>query len=287
MGRAAWIGRGYFHPTWIDGNEGGMLTTEDPTTVVNPSPRWRTHAAVTVSALTLGLAGCILLVSPTSYGTTCHFSGMGTTCGSCIASQCQTEVNACCVDPGCSGTLDALDQCASGDGGACSAIDSETASNDVNSAGLAACIVRSCSNLCETHSSTSKTSCSVPEFGGGHSCQCSLSDQSNDTVCSSAAFPDTLCCAPDGWPAPSLQCTCQQLSCGPTADGCDCFLSPGESCTHVCSATICCQNLDDCYCGSAACLAQEKQVPSCSLSVVGCPVGNKQVESCSIAVKGD
>jgi hypothetical protein len=242
---------------------------------------------VTVSALTLGLAGCILLVSPSSYGPACHFSGMGTACGSCIASQCQAEVNTCCGDTDCSGTLDALDQCASGDGGACTTIESQTASKNVSSAGLAACIERSCSSLCETHSSTSKTNCTVPEFGGGHACQCELSTQSNDTVCSSAAFPDTLCCAPDGWPAPGLQCNCEQLSCGPTSDGCDCFLSASQSCTHVCSATLCCQYQDTCSCGSEACLTQEKQVPSCTLSVIGCPAGNKPVQSCSIAAESD
>jgi hypothetical protein len=239
-----------------------------------------------VAAVTVSLAGCILLVSPKDYGSTCHFLGMNTSCGSCIQSQCQDDVNRCCKDTSCSSKLAAVDECASGDGGACAEIAVMTASLNRNGSALAVCIERSCPNSCVSHSSTSKTNCYVPEFCSGSACQCSYSPgTSNDVVCSSSAFPETLCCAPEDWPAPGLHCSCEQLACCSTMEGCDCLLSQGPSTTHTCTASICCAYQNGCSCGNQPCLSQETQVTSCSLSVIGCPAGNKKVTSCSIGAR--
>jgi hypothetical protein len=234
----------------------------------------------------LPVAGCVLLVAPESYGDSCRFAGKGTPCGTCVAQACQPAVDACCRDDGCATVLELFERCASGDPAGCRSLTLDEQSPQESSRDLATCVASRCRAECALGSTTSKTECNVPLFGNGMSCSCTISDQANDTACSTAAFPDTVCCAPSSWPAPAQRCSCLTLGCSPNASTgeCLCGLFDSSSSLHACQAAHCCARRDVCTCQAAPCEPGDTVVPRCELSVIACPVGQVRVDSCSVPV---
>lgn len=224
------------------------------------------------------LVSCILVVSPERFGDTCRFSGRDTQCGACIADRCQAQIDDCCRDAACEGTLHAIESCAGHGGETCSAI-----GRDAGGFAVARCAAESCGAVCVARQGTSQTSCKVPLLGESAACLCrDTATGGNDFVCNAAAFPQTVCCAPDGWPAVGLECGCRAIECNPTTDGCFCLTVDSDPRLRECSGLICCAQNDSCSCGTRACFAFQTRVPSCNLAAIGCKPGQIRVDSCSV-----
>lgn len=235
------------------------------------------------------LAGCILLVDPTTGSTRCEFSGESTECGACVQQNCQTAVNACCADAMCGAFAD-LESCATAHGATCTNLQDGNETGTAG-AGLASCVAANCRGACQPYSAPGTTSCSDGYNGEGQGtvCTCQLPDANdtvNDFVCSAAAYPGTIRRAPDGWPAPGIQCLCQVLGCDPSQDGCECELVSYTPTEQFCQATQCCAWQDGCTCRASGCYTYETKVETCSVAAVACPTGQVQVASCSIAGGG-
>lgn len=235
------------------------------------------------SALASSLLGCVLLVSPGTYGEHCRFDGASTPCGQCIVTRCEADVDGCCREGSCDSTLTALENCAAGDVAKCDAVASLRSSAEAAKSGLGRCLDERCRSECSAPSARSKTKCSFPSFGQGQTCSCTLSATPNDVTCGEDALPKAICCAPEGWPADGLRCACKAPSCGATNDGCRCLLEDAPSEGETCSAKTCCARNDVCACSSLACLAGERSVPSCGRAELGCGPGLVRVKSCAVA----
>ena len=246
-----------------------------------PGPPLRRIALA--GALAGSLASCVLLVSPQSFGEHCRFEGETTPCGQCIRTRCEADVDGCCRESSCDATLAAVESCAAGDVATCDAVTSLRASAVTTKAAVGRCLDERCRAECSAPSARSKTRCLIPTFGRGETCSCTLSTTPNDVTCSEGALPQAICCAPEGWPAEGLRCTCKAPSCGATNDGCRCILGDAPSEGNLCSAKICCVRNDVCACSSAACLAGERSVPSCERAELGCGQDLVRVKSCVIA----
>jgi hypothetical protein len=228
------------------------------------------------AAAVLGAGGCVLFVSPTTYPTTCAFAGETSQCGACLAASCQTEIDACCGDDGCAGSvLASLESCTTAH--TCDAL--------LGASGpLPACVKTKCAAVCVTLTGTSQTSCLEPPLAAGFGCTCTFGapDGPNDFACSSAIYASARCCAPAGWPAPGLACTCAPLACNATTDGCFCSLAETTPTETSCSASTCCVENDTCTCRAKGCFSFETPVPSCDVTAVGCRPGQVRVDSCSL-----
>jgi len=235
---------------------------------------------VTVAAL---VASCMLVVDPATYGDHCKFEGADTQCGACVAAKCQADVDACCRDASCDGRMTLLDTCASKHDASCNELGKGSDS-------LAACVARECSVVCVELRGTGGATCSEPKLAEGSLCKCSVGTTTgNDFLCSLATYPDTICCAPKGYPMPGLECSCRPLACRPNLDGCGCELAEATPDTRECSSMYCCANTaeydpDKCSCRSKDCFPFERRVPTCALREVACPKGLDRVESCSFRV---
>jgi hypothetical protein len=230
--------------------------------------------------LLLLLAGCVVFVTPETYGSECRFTGETSQCGACVAAQCRAEIDQCCGDERCEETMRSLDGCAERRDGACV----ELASSDTN---LGRCVARACGAVCQPLTGVSRTTCREPRLGEGAVCTCESSLQtSNDHVCSTAAYPETLCCAPKGWPAAGLACSCRALECTPTADGCFCRLVDFAPKSRACSAAHCCKDPDGnaCTCGAEPCKGFQTEVPSCEIAEMACAEGQERRDACSARI---
>lgn len=224
--------------------------------------------------LLASLVGCIFVVSPEEYGTVCRFRGEDTQCGSCISTRCRQALDACCRDVTC-GSLDHLDPCAEERSSRCKDLVSHLDP-------FAECVKRECSATCVELTGTPTTSCREPRLGEGSACTCNSGGEVNDVVCNPQAFPQTICCAPEGWPAPGLECKCEPLDCRSSPDGCFCKLADFTPKQRECSAVHCCVSEDVCRCTSEECSPTfEREVDSCSIAEVGCAKGQKKVDGCS------
>jgi hypothetical protein len=217
----------------------------------------------------LSVVGCILAVSPETYGDRCRFAGEGTQCGSCVRTACQAEVNAECDGD----ALRAVESCAARHDASCGTIPDGP---------LAACVKTRCAGVCTVLAGTSETHCEEPPLGAGSACTCTQGGVANDAVCDSAAYPQTICCAPKGWPAPGLACSCRPVSCNATTDGCFCSLVTNTPVQSACSGFACCAERDACTCRAKGCYPFETQVPTCDVTVLGCADGQVRVASCSV-----
>jgi hypothetical protein len=252
-----------------------------------PSRRWaRGLSLLGASTLT----GCILLVSPSTGGEACRFSGASTACGACIEDECQSPVNACCDEASCeSAVMPLVDGCASKQDSSCTTLAAAAASHAASK--LASCVKEKCRGLCAAFSGTSETSCGEPALGGGQTCSCVDSDAPNTLVCSAAVYPHTLCCAPSDWPKLGEQCDCLPSGCVPIEGGCSCSLvgdtagnvsaeCPGGVGVHCCKGTIPSEG-SVCRCTPAACEMGQTEVKSCGLKDLACGSGEISVPSCS------
>lgn len=243
------------------------------------------HAAgrIVLSALSLLLfTGCILLVSEPTFGKTCRFSGAESACGACVASRCQASVDACCTDDACKDTLGSLDGCAAKHDGSCGALAAAASSSQPASAELGKCIARRCGGECQPFAGQSETTCKELVLAPGASCSCVTSAEHNDFTCSEAVFQGARCCAPKGWPAAGLECSCKRLQCNPTADGCFCSLVDYTPDQESCSGVYCCASpkTAECSCRARPCYADETRVTACSTAVVGCGPQDR-IDACS------
>lgn len=239
-----------------------------------------------VTSLALTLAGCVLFVSGDRYGDACRFAGSETQCGACVRETCQAALNACCADDACGATLADLDACAKGDPTGCKRLSVDQGAPASTRAALAACVTGTCRSVCKDTSAASLTRCTLPILGNGKTCHCELSAQPNDQPCDATRFPDTICCAPETWPAEGQRCSCQKFSCG---GGSDCFCRLSEDTTLTlaeCSGAHCCVQNQDCSCGAQPCGLNQREVPSCSLSFLDCGPGQKRVDDCTVSAAG-
>lgn len=236
-------------------------------------------------AAVLVATSCIAFVNPDSFGTTCSFANRGAACGACLASQCQSAIDACCTSDSCLPALPDVDLCAGGDRDACGRILSRasTSANDEASLRLSQCISKSCVNVCP-YAVATVTRCSQPVLGSGKTCNCDVSAQPNAVVCSREAYPDTICCAPDGWPAEGQRCSCLKWACNPTGVGCGCLLTETSTKTDTseCTGANCCSDGFQCQCSSLPCRDDQKKVPACSLSFAECKAGTKAIDRCTV-----
>jgi hypothetical protein len=238
----------------------------------------------------LSIASCVLLISPDTYPGPCQLAAAGseTQCGICIRTRCQARVDDCCRDNACLPTLRAAEECSAKHDGRCDELRSGGSSNNSsNSSGspLAACIVASCSLVCDKLVGVSQTRCKEPPLGEGNTCTCESAEQNgNDAICSSAVYPETVCCAPAGWPAIGQECTCQALRCTPSPEGCFCSLGSFTPDRRECSGLHCCIENDACSCKQRECFDFETKAPDnkCQAAFVGCKKGQVRVDSCSV-----
>jgi hypothetical protein len=237
--------------------------------------------------------GCILLMPADDFSTTCHFEGMDTACGACIASHCQAKVNACCSDSACTApgsTLGLVESCASGHKESCTLIPDDIQAAAASRVNLARCAYDECNDTCQGAAATSSTNCSVPEFGLGKTCKCTVEPptKTNLVACSEAKFKGTKCCAPAGYPAQGFQCMCNVLACVATGAICGCNLYDSQtgSTSNECGGGVglhCCQAYDNCMCSNEPCGSTAKEVKVCNLNVIDCPVNETEVSDCAVS----
>lgn len=234
------------------------------------------------SALT---AGCVLLVSPPEGGETCLFGVSNTLCGACVVERCRDAVNDCCADRRCRDRLPQLEDCARNANASCDAFKQLSAEEAEESAGaaLSLCVQRECPGRCEAVG-TSLTNCTDLPASARKGCSCRYGGVSNPQICSPLEYLDTLCCAPEGWPAPGQECSCMPIGCQPSPDGCICSLVDyaNSATARTCEGTICCAADDTCVCGTTPCTTHQKQVERCSLEVLSCPRQQNRFWSCSV-----
>jgi hypothetical protein len=233
---------------------------------------------VITAAGSLALVSCILIVSPERFGDTCRFSGEETQCGACLVDHCRAELDECCRDDQCDPTLRAVEACATRHDASCSAI-----ARDAARFPIARCAAQRCGGVCVALQGTPLTRCEEPTLAEGAACVC-LYDESgggNDFVCGTAAYAQTLCCAPKGWPAAGLECACLPIDCSPTREGCSCNRIKNAPEQSACAGAICCAETDSCTCGSRPCFAFETPVATCTLAAIACPKDQIRLESCS------
>jgi hypothetical protein len=232
------------------------------------------------AALALLSTGCILVVSPERYGDHCRFAGATTSqCGACLAQHCQGEIDSECGDDA---ALAAVESCAvRHDCGAISAA-------PLASGAAGSCLAGKCGGVCRTLTGTSQTACSEPSLSEGTACTCTSGSTTNDFVCDARAYPSTICCAPKGWPAVGLTCTCSPLDCNPTNDGCACDRLTIAPTGSTCRGDTCCVDQDRCVCRAATatpsggCYAGETRVDRCTIDVIECAPGQIKVDSCAV-----
>ena len=228
----------------------------------------------------------MLVVSPKRYGDHCVFVGATTSqCGECLAQRCRAEIDTACTDDV---ALAAVESCAAKHD--CAAMTTPA----VAGTAVAACLATSCGAVCRTLTGTSQTACTEPSLSNGTACKCSTGGAStNDFVCDPQSYPDTICCAPKGWPAEGLACTCAPLACTDTTDGCACTLTTIAPSSPTCgggdAGGACCVDQEKCACRAMGCYALEQRVARCRVEPigsagpsVGCANGQVRVTSCSL-----
>jgi hypothetical protein len=231
--------------------------------------------AIAGVGLAAGVASCILFVSPPEGGSRCTFQGEETACGACLVASCQDAINAACFDDS---ILSPMEECASDGDQACELIPASE---------VATCLANKCGALCYEMIGQSETHCTDSAEAPGAACSCRFETPTTTLDCSTATYPGTKCCAPAGWPAPGLECTCNPIACSPrsTGDGCGCTLTTGvrAAAARTCSGINCCALGNSCVCSSAPCEGLDtRQVCDCDVGAVGCPPGTMALPSCSV-----
>jgi hypothetical protein len=263
-------------------------------------------SVVAVAALAWA-PGCIFFVGDTGNLETsmCNFQGETTPCGVCVITNCEAQLNACCTDSSCQGSLSNLDGCATGSSVACGELTEGDilGLTDAAYAALGACVSKSCSTTCTGSSSsgdggvpvgpTIGISCSNPVQG---ECSCEYTDDGTTSVsCSTSIGQNIICCADTGYPGTSgpaedgTTCICNPFYCEEDGEGnCACASQMGiitgtstSGCSENGSNTCCVTNEGVCECmpGNSGC-GSAMEVSSCSIENTGCSFAIS-VSSCS------
>ena len=116
------------------------------------------------------------------------------------------------------------------------------------------------------------------------SCSCSPSTSGASTVrCNAQTFPHARCCGDLQYPQKNTDCSCRQLSCKQTSEGCECLAGISYGPTSTCQAPSggkCCASQSMCSCGYDDCYEGENTVSTCSAEALTC--GDKQgFDGCS------
>jgi hypothetical protein len=210
--------------------------------------KWRIRTlAVAVASLGVTMQpGCIFFVGDPGplQSKRCGFKGdtgmSATTCGSCIASSCQSAVDACCTSSSCQGDLNYLDSCAgSADADstaatACYTLTTQEVFNDPSGAfaTLGSCVQQNCASKCAGSSEAGLPTTGVTCTSSNQGCSCVATSLAPPTTsdCEQALFMNGTCCGDTGYPAaPGTSCTCAAAAyaCATDAIGeCDCTSSP-------------------------------------------------------------
>jgi hypothetical protein len=223
--------------------------------------------------------GCVLLIDDApSLGRTCTIANQTSACGSCIVQNCQAQLDACCGDVDCRPALDAVDTCSNT--GKC-AVD---LTSKVTEGKLGQCMQTSCAAACTVGSTHYLSSCTVGIYSYGsqnNECTCSGSATATNVGCDMTTFPNAVCCADVNYPAQGKGCTCVEVGCKGTADGCACAPSnstyyPGDA-LKTCDGVphnVCCYSSSDracrCYDTKTTCDKYlEVEVTGCDVVGVG------------------
>lgn len=237
--------------------------------------------------LAFSLTACALFV-PTALPdeSRCNFAGITNTCGQCAAKRCGQAVDACCLDQSCGGLIVDLEGCATQGREGCTTLSSAATEGDPSRRALGACVARECADACFTSSVDNATRCAPAYVTSVEACTCELSDTPNDKPCTEVGHPRLRCCAAAAWPGPALSCECLAVICTPVDDGCLCQLSAMDDNARPaeCEGDTCCfdPRLNECRCGSAACLPTETRVAACTVDQLGCSGSRRRVETCTV-----
>lgn len=240
---------------------------------------WRWASLIGRTLVFAAGPACVLFVNddPGSIGTTCTFGDKTDAgpCGACLAKNCQTAINSCCVAPNCRDRgMAAVDDCARGNAKSC-------LSSDVSSE-VQSCITSSCPKECLGGITDCRS--------GTYECTCSIDTYSpNDVKCTTATVRNSICCASMSWPSSVSSCHCTYWGCNLSMTSCDCSLRNYVGSTSdykdACYFTggHCCRSNSSGFCGCqvSPCTASETEVPDCSLMNAGCGSYEKQVTECA------
>lgn len=237
----------------------------------------------------VGLLSCVFVTKSSDIGAHCAFSGRDSDCGKCLVARCQSEIDACCADSACGGVIGLVEACATNLDEACDA--ARSVANESRRQSLASCLKERCGGACANAPKSSSTVCADTKFGFGAACSCTaataLGGPANRFQCSPEAVPNTRCCAPPSWPSAGNACSCLTITCAPTSDGCNCFLTasydPNAQSQRVCEGQYCCRGPQGCRCSAQPCTrSDETKVDRCDLTTLACPVGSQDVAQCSL-----
>jgi hypothetical protein len=256
--------------------------------------KWRARTLL-VAAAFLGMAmqpACIFFVGDPGplQSKRCGFKGdvgpSATSCGSCIASSCQSAVDACCASSSCQGDLNYLDSCAgSGDSTACyTLMTQDVVFNDPSGAfaTLGSCVQQNCASKCTGSSDaglaldTNGPATGVTCSGSSQSCFCSEPSQGPaGPSCTASQFNNGVCCAQTGYPSNFATCTCAPYACGNDGVG-DCYCSANPEDIVDMSPTLSCDDG-----GGGVCCINNEGLCACSASTPSCTGTSSKVSVCS------
>jgi hypothetical protein len=222
----------------------------------------------------VGIANCILFVSPSTGGPDCAFQGAETDCGKCLTAHCQSAINSACLDDT---VLSLVQECATKGDQACEIIPQSD---------VATCLASQCGALCYSMVGQSRTNCTESAESLGLGCSCTYGSNTNSLDCSDATYPRTRCCAPLDWPAAGETCSCNPVDCSTDTSGDHCSCSIAEkvsaNSTGTCTGRYCCTTGNTCVCSDSMCPIESVQVCECDRGAFGCPAQTKAVDSCAI-----
>lgn len=256
----------------------------------------RVSASLLVTAaLGASLVACVLFVPAPSddSGATCGLTSdeLGTSCGTCVASECRAELDRCCAEGrACEAVIPAVVLCAdepetcaaAGDGGVELSLRSCASSRCVAACGDGAPSADGGVDVaiaCRTESRA--CICQVLVDGGAGSGSCKPS----------SSVPGE-CCATTGYPAAGGACFCSPKHCVVDDGHCSCGHYVGTSSTtrSSCPSTsgVCCYDPagGECECddGWTSC-PRGTEVSSCEASEVVCPeiggIPSKTTSACT------
>ena len=145
-----------------------------------------------VVTLLLPAAGCVLVVPTIEHEGQCAITGTSA-CATCIRTNCQPTINACCDDASCSGTeghspvLDALDECATGNKTGCASGLGDAQSTTAGA--VRTCVISTCQEACLAGTAVDvKWTCDTPRADDNDCAACVYKNCSTalDSCCDDA-----------------------------------------------------------------------------------------------------